>query len=74
MSDAVKVALIVALAPMLTVLLAWWQQRGKLKEIHVLVNSRLNEALNQIIDLKTRLGLPLTMAETQQQKDTKEAP
>ena len=53
------VALVASTAPMLTVLLTYRKQKGRLEaqdervaEIHVLVNSRLSQALDEIDTLK----------------------
>jgi hypothetical protein len=55
MTDAVKIAVIVAAGPVATGLIGILQARKastKLSEIHVLVNSRLSVALDEIASLK----------------------
>lgn len=56
MSDLVTVALISAVAPVLTVIVAAWSMFRKLDAIHVLANSRLTEALQKIAKLERLLG------------------
>ena len=41
------------------VIVAAWVGNRKLNAIHVLVNSRLTEALTEIAELKAKLGGPL---------------
>lgn len=48
MSESVKVALIIALPPTLAALLSWWNTRKRLVDIHQVVNSRLDAALERI--------------------------
>lgn len=55
MSEPIVISLIAAIAPTLAVIGTWLVQRKKLGEIHVLVNSRLTEALQQIEKLKKEI-------------------
>jgi len=48
-------ALIAGVVPMSAVILSYRKQSGKMEEIHVLVNSRLTEALEEIASLKVTL-------------------
>ena len=48
MSEAILVALIVAIPPTLAVVVSAWKSSRKLDQIHVLVNDRLDVALKKI--------------------------
>ena len=48
------IAAIAAFAPCMAVILGFIHTRKKVEEIHVLVNARLDEALNEIETLKSR--------------------
>jgi len=52
MSPAVEAAIISAAATIAAVLVTWWLAKRKIQEIHVLVNSRLDDALKEIKSLK----------------------
>ena len=47
--------LMTALAPTAAVIASWKLTKGKLQDIHILVNSRLSEALTEIDTLKAEL-------------------
>jgi hypothetical protein len=49
------VAVIAGIAPLTAVFLSYRKQAVKMQEIHVLVNSRLTEALDEIASLKRTL-------------------
>lgn len=55
MSDVVWVAIVAAMAPTGTVVLAWWQQHKQLTQVHQIVNSRLDQALAKISELEKEL-------------------
>ena len=48
-------ALIAGIVPLTAVVLSYRKQSTKMQEIHVLVNSRLTEALDEIASLKVTL-------------------
>ncbi len=52
MTEPVEVALIVSLIPTAGVLITGWLAKGKLEEIHVLVNSRLAEVTDKLSALE----------------------
>jgi hypothetical protein len=54
-TEAIWLAVISAVAPTLTVILATKQQNKKLENIHVLVNGRLATALKEIEKLKREI-------------------
>jgi hypothetical protein len=65
MFQAVLVAAIAAMTPTIAVTVGWFLTRAKfhaskeaVQQIHVLVNSRLDEALKRIDELEKRLGVP----------------
>lgn len=55
MSDAVVIAVVISIAPTLTALVTWWVQQKKLREIHKVVNSRLDRALAYIKKLEKEI-------------------
>jgi uncharacterized membrane protein len=48
----------VAIIPTLFVIASYMLARRKIEQIHVLVNSRLSDALKEITSLKKLLGIP----------------
>lgn len=42
--------------PLIGIVLTWFLTRTKLQEIHVLVNSRLSKALEEIAELRTQIS------------------
>lgn len=71
MTETLLIALLATIAPTLAVVvsgIAVFRQgrkaEGKMEQIHVLVNSRLTEALTEIALLKRRLGVPVTIEES----------
>ena len=61
-------SLITALVPVLATVLAFLLQRRKIQQIHVLVNSRLTAALDEITKLRETLS-PKAQAESQARVD-----
>jgi hypothetical protein len=57
-SEPILVAIIAASAPTVAVAVGWFLTRVKLDQVHVLVNSRLDEALKRIDELEKRLEIP----------------
>ncbi len=55
MSDLVWAATIAATPPTLAVVVAFFAQRSKIKEVHTLVNDRLEKAMATIEQLKDEL-------------------
>jgi hypothetical protein len=49
---------LVVAVPTIAVLMSYWAARRKIEQIHILVNSRLSDALSEIRSLKKELGRP----------------
>lgn len=59
-------ALATSIVPLLAIVLAYRRSGKKLQEIHILVNSRLDEALTEIVSLKKMLDRKDAVIATQE--------